>query len=65
MRLDWPSFLWGFLAATGLWLAVMGVNSRLQKRVDRLRWKTLRLAVDAGIPIEQYAKDLEEVEKGR
>ena len=58
MRFDWLiSFVLGFGAAAVL-------LGSLQKRVDRLRWKTLRLAVDAGISIEQYAKDLEAAERG-
>ena len=56
MRFDWLSFILGLLAAT----AVMGV---WQKRVDRLRWRTLQTALDAGISLEQYAKDLEDAEK--
>jgi hypothetical protein len=58
MRFDWLSFVLGFLVASG-------ILSAWQKRVDRLRWKTLRLAIDAGISIQQYAKDLEDAEKGR
>jgi len=56
MRFDWLSFGLGVLAATIIF-------SILQKRVDRLRWKTLRRAIAAGISIEQYAKDLEGAEK--
>lgn len=58
MRFDWLSFVLGFLAA-------MGILSVLQKRVDRLRWRTLRTAIDAGISLEQYAKDLEDAESGK
>ena len=59
MRFDWLiSFVLGFLAGT--W-----VLSAWQKRVDRLRWRTLRLAIDAGISLEQYAKDLEDAEKSK
>jgi hypothetical protein len=58
MRFEWASFVLGFLAATGF-LSVW------HKRLDRLRWKTLRTAVAAGITIEQYAKDLEAAESGK
>jgi hypothetical protein len=56
MKFDWLSFVLGFVAA-------IGVLSVLQKRVDRLRWRTLRTAIDAGISLEQYAKDLEDAER--
>jgi len=57
MRFDWVSFVLGFgVASVAL--------SAWQKRVDRLRWRTLRLAIAAGIPIEQYAKELEDAEGG-
>lgn len=58
MRFDWVSFVLGFLAATGL-------LSAWHKRLDRLRWRTLRTAVAAGITIVQYAKDLEDAEGGK
>lgn len=58
MHFDWLSFIVGVLAGAGL----LGI---WQKRVDRLRWKTLRLAIGAGITIEQYAKDLEAAEGGK
>jgi hypothetical protein len=53
VRFDWLiSFALGF----GACAVLMG---SLQKRMDRLRWKTLRTAIDAGVSIEQYARDLE------
>jgi hypothetical protein len=58
MRFDWVSFVLGFLVAA----AIMGA---WQKWVDRLRWRTLRTAVAAGVTIEQYAKDLEDAEGGK
>jgi hypothetical protein len=58
VRFDWLSFVIGFLAATI-------ILSAWQKRVDRLRWKTLRMAISAGISLEQYAKDLEDAETGK
>jgi hypothetical protein len=58
MRFDWISFVLGLLAG-------IVILSAWQKRVDRLRWRTLRLAIDAGISIEQYAKDLDDAESGR
>jgi hypothetical protein len=57
MRFDWLSFVLGILAATA-------ILSAWQKRVDRLRWRTLRTAIDAGISLEQYAKDLDDAENG-
>lgn len=58
MRFDWLiSFAFGFVVAAvllGAW----------HKRLNRLRWITLRTAVAAGISIEQYAKDLETAERG-
>lgn len=58
MRFDWLiSFALGFVAAAVL-------LSAWQKRLDRLRWRTLRTAIDAGVSIEQYAKDLEAAERG-
>jgi hypothetical protein len=44
--------------------AALVLMSSLQKRVDRLRWRTLRIAIDAGISIEQYARDLGAAEGG-
>jgi hypothetical protein len=58
MRFDWVSFFLGFFAAA---VAL----SAWQKRVDRLRWRTLRTAIAAGITMEQYAKDLEDAEAGK
>jgi hypothetical protein len=58
MRFEWVSFVLGFLTATGF-------LSAWHKRLDRLRWKTLRTAIAAGITIEQYAKDLEAAESGK
>ncbi len=58
MRFDSVSFILGIIAATvilGAW----------QQRLDRLRWRTLRTAVDAGISLEQYAKDLSDAESGK
>jgi hypothetical protein len=58
MRFDWLiSFALGFGAAAVL-------LSGWQKRLDRLRWRTLRTAIDAGVSIEQYAKDLEAAGRG-
>jgi hypothetical protein len=59
MRFDWLSFVLGFLAAS----AYTAILIAVQKRVDRLRWKTLRTAIDAGISLEQYAKALEDAER--
>jgi hypothetical protein len=58
MRFDGLSFVLGFLAATA-------ILSAWQKRFDRLRWRTLRTAIGAGISLEQYAKDLEDAESGK
>ena len=58
MHFDWLSLILGDSAGVAL-------LSMWQKRVDRLQWRTLRLAVDAGITIEQYAKDLEAAEGGK
>lgn len=58
MHFDWLSFIGG--ALVGAWLL-----SKWKNRFDRLRWKTLRHAIDAGITIEQYASDLEAAESGK
>jgi len=58
MRFDWISFVLGFLMATV-------ILSVYHNWLNRLRWRTLRLAIDAGISIEQYAKELEDAEKGK
>jgi hypothetical protein len=57
VHFDWLSFIAGGIV--GVWILSMW-----QKRVDRLRWNTLRRAIDAGITIGQYAKDLESAEGG-
>jgi hypothetical protein len=58
MSFDWLSFVLGIWAATA-------ILSAWQKRVDRLRWRTLRAAIDAGISLEQYAQDLGDAESGK
>jgi hypothetical protein len=58
MAFHWLSFVLGGLVG-------MGVSGMWQKRLDRLRWDTLRRAVAAGITIEQYARDLEAAESGK
>jgi len=46
-------------------LAATAILTAWQKRLDRLRWRTLRTAIAAGISIEQYAKDLGDAESGK
>jgi hypothetical protein len=58
MRFDWVSFVLGFLAASG-------ILSVWHKRLDRLRWRTLRTAIAAGVTMEQYARDLADAESGK
>ena len=57
MGFHWLSFVLGGLVG-------VGIISMWQKRLDRLRWTTLRRAVAAGITIEQYARDLPKPSNG-
>jgi hypothetical protein len=58
MRFDWASFFLGLCAG----ILILGA---WQMRVDRLRRKTMRIALEAGISLAQYAKDIEAAESGK